>query len=75
MVLFVILSVAMWLWPRGMTHLVVAPVLGAILGGFVWAMAMFASGCTMSLSSFGVWVLWGMALSVGLSLFCGKSRT
>jgi len=38
----------------------------------VWAMAMFASGCTMSLSSFGVWVLWGMAAAVGLSLFCGK---
>lgn len=74
MVLFIILTVAMALWPKYILHIVIAPICGAIIGGFVWAMAMFASGCTMKVSSLGVWVLWGMVLSVLYSLIWGRKN-
>lgn len=69
MLFFILLFLAIMVWPRFILYFMVAPFLGAILGGFVWAMAMFASGCTLPLSSIGVFVMGGMALSLFYTIF------
>ena len=74
MILFAVFVITLFMWPRFILYFFVGPFLGAILGGFVWAMAMFASGCTMKVSSLGVWVLWGMVLSVLYSLIWGRKN-
>lgn len=69
MVFLLVFAGLIFLWPRFILYFMAAPFLGAILGGFVWAMAMFASGCTMPLSSIGTYVLGGMGVSTAYAVF------
>jgi len=69
MILFPVVAVVLFMWPRFVLYFFAAPFFGAILGAFCWAMAMFASGCTMSLSSVGIWVVSGMVVSTVYAIF------
>lgn len=74
MVFLVVFAVAIFLWPRFILYFFAAPFLGAILGAFVWVMAMFASGCSMSLTTIGPFVVGGMILATLYAIFWANSN-
>lgn len=74
MILFAVFVITLFMWPRFILYFFVGPFLGAILGGFVWVMAMFASGCTMSLTTIGPFVVGGMIFATLYAIFWANSN-
>lgn len=74
MLFLILFIVALFIWPKFILYMVIAPFFGAIVGGLAWAITMLVSGGRLSFSSAGVFLMAGMILSLILSIIWAKNN-
>lgn len=74
MLFFILLFLAMLVWPRFILYFFVAPFIGSLLGAAAWVVAMFASGLTLPFSSMGVFIFGGASIALIYSVIWANNN-
>ena len=63
LVLFGLLALASWVFPKGIKYLLLAPLLGLAFGGFVWGVTAMILPALITLHAFATFVVAGVVVS------------